>query len=136
MKLLRMFLVFSVCLSLLTACAEESTYSYSYEDGYEDGYNDGQAEGYDNGYWEGYSEAEGDLDSIVGYNATQYASEYSGWHPDEAMCIIDAYENGECYYGNTPVTTEDYKDAIASLYHFYEYFYNAMYEDDMECDYD
>lgn len=114
--------MFTVCLSLLTACAEESTYSYSYEDGYEDGYNDGQEEGYDNGYWEGYSEAESDFDNIIEYDAVHYAREYSEWHPEEAMCVIDAYRRGEA------VTEADYNEAIESLYRYCQYLYYDMYK--------
>ena len=40
MKILQLFLVFTVCLSLLTACAEESTHS-AYKDEYSDGLIDG-----------------------------------------------------------------------------------------------
>ena len=117
------FLVLTMCLSLcfcLTACNGDSIDVSEY--GYEM-------------YEAGYDEAYGDFEDIIQYKAIKYARNFSEWHPEEAMCIIDAYESGDFYYGSATITEEDYKEAVASLYHYYAYFYSSMYKQDAECGY-
>jgi hypothetical protein len=80
-------------------------------------------------YEAGFKEAYGEFYHAIDYEAVHYAKDNGGWHPEEAMCIIDAYENGEGY------TEEEYREAVRSLYCFYEYFYNSWYKEVVDCDY-
>ena len=96
--------------------------SSGYDKGYDEGHDDGYNDGYNNGYDEGYSEALTYFESIIEYDAIHYARENSDFHPEEALCIIDDYENG------TPVTEEDYNEAIESLYRYCEYLYYKEYD--------
>ena len=135
MKRLKILLLLVLCVSL-TACCEES----EYENGYDDGYRDAKAElseyGYEM-YQKGYDEAYTKfVDEIIYHEAVRYARGFSDWHPEEAMGIIECYERGDHYYGGTPITEEDYLQAVKSLYYYYAYFYNALYEEDIECSYD
>ena len=110
--------------------ALESLYDEGYEEGsssgyytgYDEGYSEGYSKGYDEGYNEGYSEVMAHFENIIEYDAIHYAREYSIFHPEEALCIIDDYENGE------PVTEEDYNEAIESLYRYCEYLYYKEYD--------
>lgn len=130
----------------LLSCSYEGTYDEGYSDGYDDGYSDARFEmeclieekyldrydtGYDNGYWDGYLEAEEEY-SYYGWledEAIHYAREYSEWSPEEAMELIEAYQNNKHFWQDgSPPSHEEYLDAIESLIRFYEYFYCAMYE--------
>lgn len=119
----------------LSSCGNQKTYDDGYEDGYADGHYDASNALSDHGfdlYQEGYEEAYEDfVYGIIEYEAVHYAKDHGGWHPEEAMCIIDAYEKGQDSY-----TEKDYKDAVRSLYYYYAYFYDARYKDDVECGYD
>ena len=100
----------------------------TYDTGYEEGKSIGYDIGYDDGYNMGYEEGK-NLISESEDDATKYAKRFSEWHPEEAMMIIDAYENNEPFLGDSPPSENDYRNAIQSLYHFYEYYYCGMYED-------
>ena len=148
---------FALAICLLS-CSYEGTYDEGYYDGYEDGYSDGYEDGYsdakfemeclieekylgqydkgyergyDNGHLYGYQEAEEEY-SYYGWledEAISYAREYSEWSPEEAMGLIEAYQNNEPFWQDgSPPSHEEYLDAIESLCRFYEYFYCAMYE--------
>jgi hypothetical protein len=119
------------------------TYEEGYDDGYENGYREGRYEGYDEGefygYEEGYEDGSEDdyfewYDDLPEYaryledEAVHYAAENGGWHPEEAGVIIDAYINGKSVYGSMP-SKEEYREAVESLWYFYDYFYSAMYND-------
>ena len=136
--------LFVICLLLvlsLSAC-ERSIYEKreaAFNDGYDVGYIEGEWDGFDNGYDEGHSEGykEGfdeayySFEAIALHDAARYAEKHGGWHPEEAMEIIDAYENDELAFGKMRVTEQDYKKAVKSLYLYYEYFYNGLYHDKM-----
>lgn len=129
-----------VLIFCLLSCEKQKTYEDGYNDGYEDGYFDASNELSDYGfdmYQEGYDEAYGDfVYGIIEDEAVHYAVEHGGWHPEEAMCIIDCYEKGYDYCESLLITEEIYKDAVKSLYCYYEYFFNAWYKDDVVCEYD
>ena len=130
MKQLKILLVIVLCLSF-TACYEESDYGSGYDDGYRDArveLNEYGEEMYQNGYDEACSDI---IDEIIHYEAVHYARNFSSWHPEEAMGIIDSYESGDI-----TISEEDYKDAVKSLYYYYAYFYSALYEADIECSFD
>ncbi len=94
----------------------------AYDAGWDAGFDEGRAEGYYDGYKSGRSLIDAAVEEAVHYT--------NGWHPEEAMMVIDCYENGEAFYEDgTPPSKEDYKEAIMSLYQFYEYFYNRFYEE-------
>ena len=141
-KLIKVILVASLCVVLLlclSSCEQEQTYEDGYIDGYSDGRYDAKEAASDHSfemYKEGYDEAYIDfVESVICGEAVHYAVEHGGWHPEEAMSIIDAY-NGQWSYGELPITEKDYKDAVSSLYYYYDYFYNAQYQDKMNCGYD
>ena len=140
------FAVMILAVCFLSACGK-GTYEEGYADGYDEGYSDAEFEmeylmedefldGYDIGYDDGYDEGSDDgwVDNIdeIGWffeeEAVHYAREHSEWHPEEAMGIIEAYQNREPLYDNAIPNEEEYLEAIESLYRFYEYFYCAMYE--------
>ena len=134
-------LLISVLLSCAAcSCKQEKTYEDGYKDGYADGHYDANSANANHSfemYQEGYNEACGDfIYKVIDSEAVHYAVEHGGWHPEEAMCIIDAYENGQASYGELPITEKDYKDAVSSLYYYYDYFYSARYKDKLDCDYD
>ncbi len=120
----------------LFSCEKQETSNDDYNEGYDAGYEDGLDEGYDEGHWEGYKEGYGEaycrFEEIALLDASRYAEEYGGWHPEEAMDIIDAYESGGLAFGYMTVTEEDYKKASKSLYLYYEYFYNGLYYEKMD----
>jgi hypothetical protein len=142
MKKLTALFAILIVLCFLSSCAYE-TYEDGYADGYSDGYFDAETEmqyqleeefldGYDWGYEEGYWEAEkeySDYGWLLEFDAMHYAREQTGWQPEEAWMIIEAYQNNESYYvdGSSP-SEEDYLDAIDTLIYFYDYFFSKMYE--------
>ena len=109
---------------------EESIYKRGYDAGYEDGYVHGCDEGYESGYDEGnfdgycdgYNEGYGEL-LYAEDDAVSHARQYSEWHPEEAAEVIESYQNRTGDY-----TESEYRDAIESLYHFFEYYYYHLYE--------
>ena len=103
---------------------EEAIYQRGYEDGYDEGRYDGYEDGYDEGYFYGYEDGYNDSKSDIVIEAIFYAKEKGGWHPEEALMIIDAYRNKEPFYedGSSP-SKQDYYDAIDSLIYFFEFFY-------------
>ena len=129
-KLLAALLLLS--LFFVSSCSNNvHTYKDGYDDGYEDGLHNGRYAGYEDGYEDGY-EAGSENYKEHGWwfeeQAVDHAREYSEWHPEEAMEVIDAYENGKPVYGSVP-TLDEYRDAVKSLYYFYDYFYCALYKD-------
>lgn len=108
--------------------------SRTYEDGYNDGFNDARFEleteyewYWDEGYCEGYSDG---FDRIADSrsDAEYYACDRAVFHPEEALMIIDAYENNEPFWGDEkPPSQQDYMDAARSLYYFYEYYFNGEF---------
>ena len=133
------FFTFAVC---MLSCSYKGNYEDGYANGYIDGYSDAESEmqylleeefldGYDIGYDDGYWEAEHEY-NYYGWledEAVHYARKYSEWSPEEAMWVIEAYQNKEPFWQDgSPPSHEEYLDAIESLIRFYEYFYCAMYE--------
>ena len=125
---------------------EDVAYIDYYGAGYSAGWVDGKTEAdlqwtdygdemYAQGFEEGYQacyeddEASASAASNLEWEAVDYAREKSGWSPEEAWCVIEAYQNNEPWYqdGSAP-TAQDYSEAIDSLIYFYEYFYGGHYE--------
>lgn len=94
--------------------------TFNYEEVFDDGFDEGFIEGYYSGFDEIYNSV---------YEAEHHAAESGGWHPEEAMAIINSYVNQEPFYvdGSLP-SKEDYELAVESLICFYEYYYLAEYE--------
>ena len=119
----------------LSACSKPT-----YEEGYEDGYSDAESdmqylieeeclEWYDMGYDDGWVDNIGEIGRYFEEEAVDYVREYCEWHPEEAVCIIEAYQNNESFYEDgSPPSRQDYLDAIDSLVYFYNYFYGSYYE--------
>lgn len=100
---------------------EEAIYQRGYEDGYDEGYFDGSDDG-----WMYNIEEPG---RYLEEEAVDYARKQSGWTPEEAWMLIDAYQNQEPWYEDGSVPSEqDYLDAINSLIYFYDYFYSKKYD--------
>lgn len=142
-KHLKIFLSIALCVVLifcLSSCRKQKTYEEGYNDGYENGNFDANDALSDFGfemYGKGYEEAYGDfVYGIIEYKAIKHARTFSTFHPEEAMCVIDCYEKGYAYCGSLLITDEIYKDAVESLYRYYDYFYSARYKEDTECDYE
>ena len=121
-------------------------YSDDYDAGYSNGWVDGKTEadiqwfdygdemyenGMDKGYELGYEEGAASCDAARHFEqeAEDYAREKSGWHPEEAWYVIEAYQNHDAWSqdGSAP-TAQDYAEAIDSIIYFYEYFYGGNYE--------
>jgi len=126
-KLFIAILMLSIFICLTSSC-KRSEYAMERDAIREVAYNNGYETGYGEGYYEGYTDAFGHFSEIVNYDAVHYAREYSEWHPEEAMCIIKAYESGELAFGNMQVSEKDYKEAIESLYRYFEYLYYDKYD--------
>lgn len=142
-SLLKIMLSFALYI-ILAFCLSSCKTVKSYEEGYNEGFEDGHFyateeltghsfEMYQNGYDEAYRDFVFD---IIQSEAIDYARNFGGYGPEEAMCIIDSYKRGDSYWGKTPITEAEYIDAVETLYHYYEYFFIAMYEDDTYCDFD
>ena len=58
------------------------------------------------------------------WDAEHYAREKSGWNPEEAMGIIEDFENQTAYYNDFIPSVDEYIEAVHSLYYFYEYYYS------------
>lgn len=110
-----------------------------YDQGYDDGYAEAKWYYSDKAYemyFEGYQEAYWDfVDEIVFEKAVEYATGYSEYHPEEAMCIILCREKGRNYCNGTRITNKVYEEAVASLCHYYEYFCSGEHENAVDCDY-
>lgn len=93
----------------------------NYDEIFDDGFDEGFIEGYYSGFYEIYNSV---------HEAEHYALDKGGWHPEEAVAVIEMYRTKVSYYpdGSIP-TEEEYLDAINSLVAFYEYFYSAKYEE-------
>lgn len=108
----------------------EQEYKIGYEEGYSDGLNAHSEDSYSDfdadAYWAEYKVYAA---NHFGHEAESYASIESEWHPEEALMIIECYENNEyseeC--GSVP-TKQDFLDAVYSLMCFYDYFYGSRYE--------
>ena len=143
-KLYAVFLtVFAVLVSLAVytgkciQTAENEKQKTYHANGYYEGYDVGYYDGYDFGYGEGYSDGSdnGWIDNLEGpgryfeEDARHYAREHSGWTPEEAWMLIEAYQNQEPWYKDGSLPSEqDYLDAINSLIYFYDYFYSKRYD--------
>lgn len=52
----------------------------------------------------------------------------SEFSPEEAMMVIDSYENGTPFWNDgEPASEEDYQNAARTLYYFYQYYYNGEF---------
>lgn len=108
----------------------------TYDAGYEEGLSVGQENGYDEGYNEGYNngyeigrDERYDFGWYFEEKAIDYVREHNQWHPEEALMIIEAYQNNEPFYQDgSPPSEHDYNDAIESLMLFYDYFYSSKYK--------
>ena len=97
----------------------------------------GKTEGYEKGYSEGISNEHETHDDdryaeivpTIMEDAVIYVRNHSDLHPDEARCIIACYNAGKtrCDYG-FDLTDSIYKEAVNSLYHFADYYYNDHYK--------
>lgn len=116
-----------IILCFLSACSME-TYDDGYEDGYSDGYSDAEDEEFFDGYDIGYDDGKRD-GSWLEEDAIDYVREHSDWHPEEAVEVIEAYQNNEPFWRDgSPPSYEEYLDAIDSLIYFYDYFYSVRYK--------
>lgn len=140
MKRIAAFVAIFVVLVSLSSC-NLKPYRDDYEEGYDDGYYCGLDKGWDLGYDEGHSDGydEGSKDGWIDYieepgcyfewDASHHAKEQTGWHPEEARMIIDAYQNSEPFWEDgSPPTQKEYIEAIDTLICFYEYFYCEHYK--------
>lgn len=88
----------------------------------------GKAYGYEIGYEQGVSEGDIAREEIETEVMSQYddiihtASQKYGWHPEEAVTILEEYIAGE------PVSEEDIRTAIAAISYFY-YHVDEIYVD-------
>lgn len=139
MRKLFSFLLFLACIFLLCGCGSQASYDDGYWDGYakgqeyvdsdrlDDSYNEGYFYGYEKGYDFGYDEGSHNGENEASYimdsieAASFYAFDESGYGPDEAIDIIDAYMAKIPIDGNIPIKDE-YDAAIESLRAFYGYF--------------
>ena len=123
----------------MTSCAGDG----AYDEGFDDGYDAGYEIGYQQGSEESYSEYELEESFDAGYDyaienclyedeiiwrieedAVHFARHNSEWHPEEALVIIESYQNNEPFNEDgSPPSWEDYTAAIQTLVSFYEYFY-------------
>ena len=123
----------------LSACGK-GYYEDGYADGYADGYSDAESdmqyliedkclEWYDMGYDDGWVDNIDEIGRFFEEEAVDFVRDHCEWHPEEAVGIIEAYQNNESFYedGSHP-SRQDYLDAIDSLIYFYEYFYGSYYE--------
>ena len=135
-----------ICLIIICAgvsayfnLSDTSTNKTEYDQGYDDGYAEAKYYYSDKAYemyFEGYQEAYWDfVDEIIFDKAEEYATWYSEYHPEEAMCIILCHEKGRSSCNGTRITDKVYKEAVASLCHYYEYFYSGEHENAVDCDY-
>lgn len=120
-----------VMVLLLCGCS-----THTYEDGYQDGFNDASfeleteyewylSESYREGYTDGYDRIKESRSA-----AEYYACDRAVYHPEEALMIIDAYENNEPFWNNgNPPSYQEYMDAARSLYYFYEYYFNGEFNE-------
>lgn len=106
MKILKLFLVFTVCLSFLTACTEVDTYDDGYEDGYIDGYSDGHYEGYEEGYEDGEIWGKDDL-------AFDYKELCTEEIQEAVYILLDYAEQGGEF------TEADLEDAAWIMFYYY-----------------
>lgn len=134
-------------------------YDNGHADGYYEGENYGYSRGFENGVEEGrYDEQEAheceysywDLENAFddGYRyaiencfddsdlmwkiceaAEHSAADFSEWHPEEALDIIECYRLQEPFWedGSAP-SHEDYESAVDCLVEFYHYFYSARWQ--------
>ena len=111
----------------------DDSYYDGYGEGYDEGYEEGLVYGYDCGHDDGvYYDWDDNIGEIGRYfedEAVYYAKDQSGWRPEEAWMLIEAYQNNEPFYQDgSPPSEQDYIDAIDSLMYFYDYFYSKIYE--------
>lgn len=111
MKKYCIYLIAIVFLLTCTACGNSDVelqrqYNAGYSDGYEEGYRDGGNDGYSS------------LDSdelIYSYEEAVLKAARYGWHPEEALCVIEDHINGKY------VSKQDLANALDSLsVYFYE----------------
>ena len=133
----------AVAIAIIADKAEPHKYKSTpetYDAGYEDGWNSGwyacYDEYYDRSYEEGYEDGtqywiDDPTDAGVYFEelAAHYAREKSGWVPEEAWMLINAYRNGtEWNPDGSPPSKKDYDNAVNSLIYFFDFFYSRMYE--------
>ena len=129
MKLLQIISVWLfVVVICFTSCSDnnykaQESFDHGYTVGYDDGYDDGSFEG----YLEGFDDACAEYVDAIEWSAIDHVYEYCDFHPEEAVCIIEDYENGD-----DSVTEEEYKGAIKSLCYYYDYFYSRLYREDID----
>ena len=124
-------IILVLALSLTLVACDAKTY----DEGYSDGYADAKAdmayqleEEFFDGYDIGYEDGERD-GRWLEEDAVEFVREHCEWHPEEALEVIDAYQNNKPFWQDgSPPSNQDYLDAINSLAYFYEYFYGRHYE--------
>lgn len=118
----------AICLDFTTP---KPTATRTYDSGYEEGFDSGYDIGYEDGFDARSGDDWGNNQSILYAmeEAIYYARDNSGWHPEEAVDLIEAYQKQLPYYENgSPPTHQDYLAAVQSLQDFFEYFYSGKYK--------
>lgn len=99
----------------------------SYDEGYKNGYDVGYEDGFEARSEDTWENSQSILYAME--EALHYARDNSGWHPEEAVDLIEAYQQQLPYYENgNPPTRQDYLAAVQSLQDFFEYFYSGKYK--------
>lgn len=130
---MRKYCALVILLFFLSGCSS-SSYEKGYEAGYREGFSDAEVmfdydmdsiidEQYYAGYMRGYNRID---DSFS--DAEIYALDRSEFSPEEAMMVIDSYENGTPFWNDEdPASEEDYQNAVRTLYYFYQYYFNGEF---------
>lgn len=137
-KYLALFLLVITVPLTISACSNQETCEQwrnaGYNTGYEEGWADGFSDGYDTGLIWGAFESQDDIASQVRdlYAEKEFeTAKKCGWHPEEAIIILNDYMNGE------NVSTEDLRSAIESIsYFYYEAWEVVSNIDEIDVDFD
>ena len=131
-----LFILLASCL-LLCGCSK-SDFDDGYEKGYKNGYNQAESEfssNYRDILFEGAYEAKDDFAMAVaseyGYEIVRGISTKYGLHPEEAIMILNDFQNGE------HVTAEDLRLAIDVVTEFYYTLDSFIYDiEDLDFEFD
>lgn len=134
----RFVLIIAVAVFCLSSCSSQDKYDEGWNDGFSAGYDDGWNEGFDDGFDEGLIwgalDGQDDVEWSVIYhlgNLEGEISEVYGWHPEEALMILDDFKKGE------PVSEVNLHNAIDSINNFYYGIWDIITEiDEMDIDYE
>lgn len=126
------FLLACIILSMFWVGRNYEDRPLSYEDGYEHGLEDA-GHAFEDAYEQGFEDArhaffEENIEIALD-DAYYFTAQKGYWHPEEAIRIIDIYNNPNKYPNEELPTQEEFSEAIESLCIFYEYFYGENYKD-------